>query len=274
MVFHKLEGLGNDFVLFSEFDQLDFDFSKFRAVAPKLCDRRKGIGADGLLLLSQGDKADFTLKIINSDGSEAENCGNGLRCAALFARMKNLTSKKHFTIEPPAGIIPIEILDNEEIKVKLGKARFDRAAIPVTGSPASELFGEKVRVENRDFELHAVNVGNPHCVIFTPLSYSEVCRFGPQVETHPLFPRKINVEFVEVVDRKNLKVQVWERGAGYTMACGTGATAVAATAHKKGLIDLPTKIELPGGVLTIEREEEDFFLTGPANLVFQGEINI
>jgi len=274
MLFYKLEGLGNDFVLFSDFDRPLLDFEKYLRLAPRLCDRRFGIGADGLLLLSPGGKADFSLKIINSDGSEAENCGNGLRCTALFIKLKKLTDKTQFTIEPPAGVIPVELLENGEIKVRLGEARFARGVIPVIGEPGSELFGEKIRLEDKEFELHAVSVGNPHCVTFTPLSYREVCHFGPQLETHPLFPRKTNVEFVEVINRGHLKVQVWERGAGYTLACGTGATSVAAAAQKKGLIDLPVKVELPGGVLTIDREGDDFYLTGPANLVFQGEIEL
>lgn len=255
--FVKSHGLGNDYIVLNQ-DEIDFDLTKEAIV--KICDVHYGIGSDGILLKVPSYKANFGLRILNPDGSEAEKSGNGLRIFAKYLYDYKYAIDKIFTVETPGGIVRAEIIEEwygkaQTVKVDMGKAIFESALIPVScGQP--ECMDETLHLEYRDYAINCVSVGNPHCVILKDeLDEKEIKIFGPQIENHPMFPNRINVQFARVVSPGEVEVIIWERGAGWTLASGSSSCAVASVMVKKGLTERNLNIKMPGGVLHIEIDE-------------------
>lgn len=272
MRFTKMHGLGNDFVFVNGFKESIPEDS--RSFAKKICDRNLGVGADGLIIISPSKKADFKFEIINSDGSMAEMCGNGMRCAAVFAHREGICDKELMDVETAAGILQPAIIDVEKniVRVDMGIARLKAEEIPTT-LPGDPVVGAPMQVGGKRFEITAVSMGNPHCIIFVDdLDIFPVAKIGPQIENHPVFPAKTNVEFVQAVSKDKLKMRVWERGCGITLACGTGASATAVAAYLNGFTNRKVEVELALGSLVIEyREDGHVLLEGPATTVYAGE---
>ncbi len=266
--FVKMHGLGNDFILLDDPDRrlrLTPDEVRF------LCDRHFGIGADGVITVSPSDRADLKMTIFNSDGSEAEMCGNGIRCFALYARDRGLVAGPGMAVETAAGIIRPRIV-GDMVAVDMGEPEFDPEKIPV--NLPGEVVDYPVVFGGRPVAITCVSMGNPHCVIFYPPGEAlPVEELGPMIETDPLFPRKTNVEFIRILGEREMDFQVWERGAGITLACGTGACAAVAAAARTGRTGREVLVHLPGGDLNIEwKENNRIYMTGPAAEVFRGEI--
>jgi diaminopimelate epimerase len=268
--FAKYHALGNDYVVI-EAAELTEPLSPARA--RRLCDRHRGIGSDGVLLREPG--AAERVRILNPDGSEAEKSGNGLRIFARYLFDRGLVSGEPFDVETAGGRVSCRVeAGGRRVSVDMGPVRFDSTAIPVTGPPR-EVLREPIRVADLDLEFSAATVGNPHCVILRdradPL---EAQRLGPLLEVDPRFPRRTNVQLVHVVGSRRLRVEVWERGAGYTLASGSSACAAAAVAHRLGLAEARVEVEMPGGTLEVELSQ-DFRarLTGAVTRVAEGRIS-
>lgn len=279
MRFTKLHGLGNDYIYI---DAISRDLSAYDlpALSRVLSDRNFGIGGDGIILVSPSEIADFAMRIYNSDGSEAEMCGNGMRAFAKFVYEHGLTEKTSLEVETYAGIIkPVLTVEDGKvtlIRVDLGEPRLARSEIPMAGEPADQpVIAEPLQVNGHDLKITCVSMGNPHCVVFVDDADSfPVRELGPVIECHPLFPRKTNVEFASIDDRRNIQMRVWERGAGVTLACGTGASATVVAAVLNDLADRTARVSLLGGDLFIEwAEDNHVFLTGPADEAFSGEVH-
>ena len=274
MKFTKWQGIGNDFVIVNGFQERIEDYPQ---KAIEICDRHFGIGADGLVIALPSEIADFRMRIFNSDGSEAEMCGNVTRCFARYVYENGLTTKTELSIETLAGIIrPKLIFEEGQIRavcVDMGEPRLKRGEIPMTGNAEEQAVNLPLVVGNATYDITCVSMGNPHCIIFTDeVEELDLQALGRPIEIHPLFPRKTNVEFVKVIDRNTLRMRVWERGAGITLACGTGtcATVVAAVLNNK--TEREVKVHLDGGDLFIEwRSDNHVYKTGPAVEVFRGE---
>jgi len=275
--FVKMHGLGNDFVLMN-FIMAEPDID-WPLLAQRICDRRLGVGADGLVLILPSDYADLQMRIFNPDGSEAEMCGNAIRCVSRYLYERTMILNSEMTIETKAGIKKTQLLFSEEngleqilVRVDMGIPVLEAAQIPVH-SQATPVVNEGLELETSQLQFSAVSMGNPHCVVFVPtLESVDFYRLGPEIEVHPRFPKKTNVEFVQVISPRELKVRVWERGAGETLACGTGACAVAVAAVLNGLAERAVAVDLPGGRLEIEWAEDGrVFMTGPAQYVFEGK---
>jgi len=273
MYFTKYNGLGNDFVFLD--GQTALSVSDPAALARRVCDRRRGIGADGLVLLLPSDKADIRMRIINADGSEAEMCGNASRCVPLHLRRHIHCEKNQISLDTLAGIIRTEIIDEKNglVRVDMGAPRLKRGEIPMQGNSTEQAVGVTLEACGRTFFGTAVSMGNPHFVIFVEdISKVPLETWGPELEKHPLFPRKTNVEFVQVLDKNTVRMRVWERGAGITQACGTGscATAVACILNHKTANDITVKLD--GGDLQISwPDNQHVWMTGPAQEVFTGD---
>jgi diaminopimelate epimerase len=269
--FTKMQGAGNDFVVV---DARKKKLANPGELAARICDRHFGVGADGLILVLPSRKADFRMRIFNSDGSEPEMCGNGIRCFARFLAEKKITKKTKLSVETLAGIIRPELAD-KKVRVDMGEPRLARREIPILG-PGDSVIDEELRLADRTVRITAVSMGNPHAVIFVDnLADYPLARIGAEIESHPLFPKKTNVEFVEVVNNKALEVRVWERGAGETLACGTGACASLVAASLNGKAGRKANIRLPGGILSIEWGDDNrVYMTGPAESVFEGSITL
>lgn len=278
MDFIKMQGLGNDFIMVDLTEkEIDADL---KSLALKVCHRQLGIGADGLILMLPSEKADIRMRIINADGSEAEMCGNGIRCLAKLAYESGLVKAKLMEVETLAGIIrPELILDQHHrvlsVKVDMGEPELLPEKIPVL-LPGEEIIDKSITVGKEYFSVTAVSMGNPHCVVFvSDVTMAPVTKLGPILESHPVFPKKANVEFVEIINRKEVKMRVWERGAGETMACGTGACAVAVASVLNDHTDREMTIHLNGGDLKISwAKNNHVFMTGPAEKVFEGRYYI
>jgi diaminopimelate epimerase len=279
--FVKMHGLGNDFILIDCLNKSLGDSSFLSYLAKKLCDRNFGIGADGLILILPSSKADLRMRIFNSNGSEAQMCGNGIRCFAKYAYENKLVSKIKFTVETLAGIIiPELIIINRKvsgIKVNMGTPKLRRREIPMNGKDTPTVENKTLKINSEQiFKITCVSMGNPHCITFVnDVQSISVDEIGPKIENHPLFPEKTNVEFIQVLNRKEINFRVWERGVGETLACGTGACAalVASVLNKK--TDREATIHLPGGDLDIRWADDGYvYITGPAELVFKGEMEI
>jgi len=272
MHFIKYSGLGNDFVFLD--GQTALAVRDPFTLARRMCDRRNGVGADGLILLLPSNKADVRMRIINSDGSEAEMCGNASRCAALHLHEKNPAANA-FTLDTLAGIIRTEITDekNRLVRVNMGMPKLLRGKIPVAGNPEEPARPITLEAGGLTFTGTGVSMGNPHFVILVDdIAKIPLAQIGPQIETHPLFPRKTNVEFVQVLSDKSVRMRVWERGAGITSACGTGACATAVACALAGKTQRKTEVLLDGGNLIIEwAEDNTVLMTGPAQKTFEGD---
>lgn len=272
--FTKMQGIGNDFIVIDcRNHDSRFTIHELQELSRKLCDRRFGIGADQILLLHNSDKADFRMSIFNADGSEVEMCGNGIRCFAKLIWDRNMSSKKVLDIETPAGIIRPERA-GDMVKVDMGVPVLEGRQIPVKLDGVVKDY--PLAILDKKFRITCVSMGNPHAVMFVKdVSRVDVAKYGPLIEKHRLFPKKINVEFAQIIDSATIRMRVWERGSGETLACGTGASAVAVAAHLKGLVENRVAIKLPGGGLAIEMHEDGHvYMTGPAEEVFTGTINL
>lgn len=272
--FTKMHGLGNDFMVIDLVTQHAHITSK----QVKLWgDRHTGVGFDQLLLVEPPSKpdVDFSYRIFNADGSEVEQCGNGARCFAMFVRQKRLIAKKHIVVETSSGIIELYILPDQQVRVNMGKARFNPQEIPFLAEQQANTY--PLTVAEQTIEISAVSMGNPHAVIRTEnLNAAPVQTLGPKIELHPQFPNRVNVGFIEMTDRHHAKLRVWERGAGETQACGTGACAAAVTAIQNGWMESPVHLQLLGGKLTIEWAggNNAVFMTGNAVSVYEGKIQL
>ncbi|MBX6773165.1 MAG: diaminopimelate epimerase [Chloroflexi bacterium] len=274
MKFVKMHGTGNDFILI---DARHGPARAWPALARAMCDRHFGIGADGLLLVQESQMADARMVMYNPDGSEAEMCGNGIRCFAKYLYDQGITRRTDMTVETAAGIKRLEIEVHhghaERVTVDMGAPVFDPASIPVdTDRP--EAIDLPLMVDGRALSLTAVSMGNPHAVHFLDEAVSAfpLERIGPLVERDPLFPRRVNFEIARIRGSSEVDVRVWERGAGLTLACGTGACAVFAAARRKGLVENRACLHLPGGDLDLrEGPNGHILMAGPAVLVFTGD---
>lgn len=276
MNFTKMHGLGNDFIVVAGEKELPSNVSE---LAIQLCNRFFGIGADGLVYILPSEIADFRMRIINSDGSEAEQCGNAIRCVAKYVYDKGMTDKQVITIETlgaGAQKVQLQVADGkvQTVRVDMGEPILNGLQVPTT-IDADKVVSQPIEVDGRQFEFTAVSMGNPHCVIYVDDAVSfDLATWGPKLEIHPMFPRKINVEFVTVKDRSHTDMRVWERGAGPTLACGTGACATVVSSVLNGLTDRTATVSLKGGNLLIEWNEADnhVYMTGPAAEVFTGTL--
>lgn len=269
--FTKMHGIGNDFVMLDGLRH-PVDEERLADLARRMCDRRFGIGADGLILLVAGQKERFRMRMFNPDGSESEMCGNGIRCFVRFLRQKGHTVETSVRVETGAGVLALEETEEGLVKVDMGPARLTRAEIPMLGEPGEPFVDGPLDACGRKFEGTAVSMGNPHLVVFVD-SVSEVPleQWGPALENHPLFPRRTNVHFVQVESPTRLIQRTWERGAGATLACGTGACACTVAAALTGRAQRSVTVRLPGGELRTEwLDDGRVLMTGPAETVFEG----
>jgi diaminopimelate epimerase len=272
--FTKMHGLGNDFVVIDAIHQaVDLSPAQVRWLA----DRHRGIGCDQLLLVEAPKSAevDFRYRIFNHDGGEVEQCGNGARCFARFVVDKGLTDKREIAVETAAGVIRPRIEADGQVTVDMGVPRFAPDALPFAAEVEQERY--ILAINGDEVEIGAVSMGNPHAVLaVSDVATAPVARLGPQLESHPRFPRRVNVGFMQVVSRRQLRLRVFERGVGETQACGTGACAAMAVAHLWGMVDDAVTVELPGGNLGIQWPggEAPLLMTGPAETVFEGTITL
>jgi diaminopimelate epimerase len=271
--FSKMQATGNDFVVINYLEnRLEYSF---KLLAEFLCNRHFGVGADGILIIEESKVADFKMRIFNQDGSEAEMCGNGIRCFAKFVYEKNLIHKKEFKIETLAGVKDVSLLVEGKtvtsVEVNMGKPIFDLRKIPVIDLENKN--AEKIKIEN--FEGYPVSIGNPHCVCFVEdLDKIDIEKCGKMIENYKCFPNKTNVEFVQIINEKNIKMRVWERGVGETLACGTGTCAASVISNKYKSTNSRLTVDLLGGKLQTNYENDEIKLIGPAEFVFEGKINI
>lgn len=278
MEFTKMHGLGNDFIVVFGEQELP---SNAADLAVTLCNRFFGIGADGLVYILPSERGDYMMRIMNSDGSEAEQCGNAIRCVSKYVYDHGLVNSEQIVIETiGAGEqkVTLNVKDGvvETVTVDMGEPVLSGLQIPVA-IDAEPVLSERIESDGTEFKFTAVSMGNPHCVIYVEDAVSfDLATWGPKLEVHPLFPRKVNVEFATVLDRGRVDMRVWERGAGATLACGTGACATLVSSVLNGLTDRAAWISLKGGDLFIEWNEEDnhVYMTGPAEVAFTGSVAI
>lgn len=273
MKFTKMEGLGNDYIYVNDFNEHVADPVK---VAIELSDRHFGIGSDGLILIKPSDKADFTMDMYNADGSRAEMCGNGIRCVGKYVYDYGLTTKTSIAVETLAGIkyLDLKVVDGKvtEVTVDMGEPILTAVDIPVK-SDNKQVIDEKILVNETEYHMTCVSMGNPHSVVFVEDTDNfPLDTVGPLFESHEVFPRRVNAEFVQVVDRHTVKMRVWERGSGETLACGTGACATAVACILNDKTEDEVTVKLLGGDLSIRwnRENNRIYMTGPATVVFDG----
>ncbi|MDR3289972.1 MAG: diaminopimelate epimerase [Rickettsiales bacterium] len=253
MKFTKMHGCGNDYVTINGFKE-DFNLSQEQVAF--LCTPHFGIGSEGLLLALSSKIADFRMRMFNVDGTEAEMCGNGIRCISRFAFNNKIVDKKTFSVETKSGIKYIDLIGENDVRVNMGRAE-------ILPNPAPE------------YDLNCISVGNPHAVMIVEnVDNFDVTGLGPKIENHKGFPKRTNVEFVEIIDKNNVKMRVWERGCGETFACGTGTCATIVALNNLGKVENKVAAVLKGGVLNIELDNGEIFMTGNAISVFDGEIII
>lgn len=274
MKFTKMQGCGNDYVYV---DCTKQQLENVNELARKVSDRHYGIGSDGLILIKSSDKADFFMEMYNSDGSQSAMCGNGMRCVGKYVYDFGLTDKTEISVDTLAGIkyLKLNVVDGKvaSVRVNMGKPILNPAQVPVVAD-GDMAVNEPIEVDGKVYHMTCVSMGNPHAIIFVDetdnLPMEEI---GPNFENHKRFPERTNTEFVKVVDRKTLKMRVWERGAGETLACGTGACATLVAAVLNGVAENTAKLQLLGGDLEItwDRDEDVIYMEGPAVTVFSGE---
>lgn len=277
MKFTKMQGIGNDYVYVNCFTEKVENPSQ---VAVRVSDRHFGIGSDGLILIKPSDVADFEMEMYNADGTRGEMCGNGIRCVGKFVYDYGLTDQTEIAVETLAGIkyLHLTVEDGKavEIRVDMGSPVLDADEIPVV-SKNEQVVDEPIVVDGREYRMTAVSMGNPHTVVFVEdVKGLELEKIGPKFEQHERFPRRVNTEFARVLDRRTVEMRVWERGSGETLACGTGACAVAVACILNELTEDEVTVKLLGGDLKIQwnREKNKVYMTGPAEIVFEGEISI
>jgi len=278
LVFTKMHGAGNDYIYINAIAQPVADP---QSLAIRLSDRHFGIGGDGIVLIKPSRTADFSMDMYNADGSRGKMCGNAIRCVAKYVHDRRLTDKTTLEIETLSGVKTLELHldDNRQVAtvtVNMGAPVFAPEQIPVHFA-GEQMIEAPVTVDGQTYQLTSVSMGNPHTVIFTTgVKDLDLTRIGPAFEHLPIFPDRVNTEFCEVIDRQTLRMRVWERGSGETLACGTGACATLAAAVVTGRADRKARLELTGGTLEIEWDEAsgDIFMTGPAEFVFDGTVNL
>lgn len=267
--FSKMQGLGNDFVVIDAVRQsVPLDADTIRALA----DRRFGVGCDQVLVVEppEGD-ADFRYRIFNADGGEVEQCGNGARCFVVFVREHGLTDKREIRVETKGGVIVPRVVEGGLVTVDMGVPRFTAADVPFDGGAGA--IAEPLDVDGTQVEVSVLSMGNPHAVqVVNDVETAPVTSEGPRIEHHPRFPKRVNAGYMQVVDRATIRLRVWERGAGETLACGTGACAAAVAGIRRGLLDSPVRVITRGGDLRIawEGEGAPVMMTGPATTVYEG----
>lgn len=277
MKFTKMHGLGNDYVYVNCFEE---KIDNPPAVARFVSDRHFGIGSDGLIMINPSKTADFEMEMYNADGSRGEMCGNGIRCVAKYVYDYGLTDKTQISVETLGGIkyLDLTIEDGKVslVKVDMGKPKLEADLIPII-SEQEQVIDEPIEVDGKEYHMTGVSMGNPHAVIYVDdVKGLDLEKIGPKFENHERFPKRINTEFVHCIDRQTVEMRVWERGSGETLACGTGACAVAVSSILNNLTDTQVTVKLLGGDLQIEwdREKDRVFMTGPATVVFDGVIDI
>ncbi len=281
--FTKMHGIGNDYVYIDCTGSGALETLPDPARLSKLVsDRHFGIGSDGLILIAPSKKADLQMIMYNADGSRGEMCGNGIRCVGKYAYDHGLTTKKELTVETLAGVRELTLFTGdddkvEKVRVDMGEAVLDTRKIPVT-YPEDTMIGQPLEVKGKIYNATCISTGNPHCVIFcdNDIKKMDIEKLGPSFERHPLFPKRINTEFVNILDRSHIAMRVYERGSGETLACGTGACASAVASFLNGFTDEKVEVRLLGGTLFIEYDEKTkkIYMTGPATEVFSGEMDI
>lgn len=276
--FTKMQGCGNDYVYVNGFTQ-KIEQDKKRDLVISLSDRHFGIGSDGVIFINPSDIADFEMEMYNADGSRAEMCGNGIRCVAKYVYDNRMTDKTRLTIASFDKVKPITITAQDGkaklIRVDMGEPELDPKMIPVI-SDSKRVIGEPIEAGDREFKMTCVSMGNPHAVIFEDPDTVGLEEAGSLIENHRVFPNRTNTEFVKIIDRNNVKMRVWERGTGETLACGTGCCATAVACVLNGLTDRRITVHVLGGDIEVEWDEKDnhVYMTGPAVTVFTGEIQI
>ena len=269
--FTKMQGVGNDFVVI---DAMGAPFALNAAQIRVLADRRFGVGCDQVLVVERPDSADadFRYRIFNADGGEVEQCGNGARCFVVFVRERGLTTKREIRVETKAGIIVPALMSDGEVVVDMGAPRFRPDEIPFVGGTGA--IEEALDVAGRSISISALSMGNPHAVqVVADVDAAPVATEGPLIEHHPRFPRRVNAGYMQVVDRANIRLRVWERGAGETLSCGTGACAAVVAGIRRGLLEPEVRVMTRGGALTIvwEGDGRSVRMKGAATKVFEGE---
>lgn len=277
MKFTKMHGLGNDYIYVNCFEE---KIDNPPAVARFVSDRHFGIGSDGLIMINPSKTADFEMEMYNADGSRGEMCGNGIRCVAKYVYDYGLTDKTQISVETLGGIkyLDLTVEDGKVslVKVDMGKPELEADLIPII-SEREQVIDEPIEVDGKEYHMTGVSMGNPHAVIYVDdVKGLDLEKIGPKFENHERFPKRINTEFVHCIDRQTVEMRVWERGSGETLACGTGACAVAVSSILNNLTDTQVTVKLLGGDLQIEwdREKDRVFMTGPATVVFDGVIDI
>lgn len=277
MKFTKMHGLGNDYVYVNCFEE---KIDNPPAVARFVSDRHFGIGSDGLIMINPSKTTDFEMEMYNADGSRGEMCGNGIRCVAKYVYDYGLTDKTQISVETLGGIkyLDLTVEDGKVslVKVDMGKPELEADLIPII-SEREQVIDEPIEVDGKEYHMTGVSMGNPHAVIYVDdVKGLDLEKIGPKFENHERFPKRINTEFVHCIDRQTVEMRVWERGSGETLACGTGACAVAVSSILNNLTDTQVTVKLLGGDLQIEwdREKDRVFMTGPATVVFDGVIDI
>ena len=272
-----MHGLGNDYVYVNCFEE---KIDNPPAVARFVSDRHIGIGSDGLIMINPSKTADFEMEMYNADGSRGEMCGNGIRCVAKYVYDYGLTDKTQISVETLGGIkyLDLTVEDGKvsQVKVDMGKPELEADLIPII-SEREQVIDEPIEVDGKEYHMTGVSMGNPHAVIYVDdVKGLDLEKIGPKFENHERFPKRINTEFVHCIDRQTVEMRVWERGSGETLACGTGACAVAVSSILNNLTDTQVTVKLLGGDLQIEwdREKDRVFMTGPATVVFDGVIDI
>jgi len=275
--FVKMHGCGNDYIFF---DCFDTEITEPETLARRLSDRHKGIGSDGIVLILPSQKSDAKMRMFNADGSESGMCGNAIRCVGKYLFESGRTSNSHLEIETPSGVkfLELGILDGvvNSVRVDMGAATLAPEDIPVNLAGES-IIGRSVNIDGQRFEITCVNMGNPHAVIFhDDIDHFDLPVIGPLIECAKIFPQRVNFEVAHIVSRNNIRMRVWERGSGETMACGTGACAVAVAAVLMGYCDKESDItvQLKGGVLTIKYTDDTVYMTGPCEKVFDGVVSM
>lgn len=275
MKFNKMQGAGNDFLLF---DGVKNKYENYSKIAKKLCDRRYGVGGDGIMIAEESQIADIKMVYYNSDGSKGEMCGNGIRCFSKFVYEEEIVKKEEITIETGDGVKTayLTVNDNrskvDSIMISMGKARLNSKEIPVS-IEKEQVIDEKINIAGKDIIFSAVLIGVPHAVIICDdLESIDIDGLGSEIEKNRLFPKNINVNFIQILSRNRIKIKTWERGAGRTLACGTGSCSGVYISNLLGLVDSEVAVETEGEILKIKLQGDEIFMIGAAETTFKGEV--
>lgn len=272
--FFKYHALGNDYIVMDP-QKIEGDFQMTEEAIRTICHRNFGVGSDGILYGPFLEEDRMKLRILNPDGSEAEKSGNGIRIFSRYLQDQGYVKESRFELDTLGGLVIVEFLQDgsDLIKVNMGQAIFESGKIPVAGE-TREVINEELQIGDETYQISCASMGNPHCVIpLDEISKDLACRLGPYVEVHDLFPNNINMQLLQVLDRDNIQIEIWERGAGYTLASGSSSCAAASVAHKLGLTNPNMTVHMPGGIIKVDIEKDGVYMTGPVTRVAVGEID-